>query len=153
MTARQNWFQSDPVDVSVEAHIASDLPAQKASAEAARGQAQVELDKTVVYAGLDGTVEQFSLRKGDIVNPFMRPAGVLIPTEAGSWVSSPASASSRLRSYHSSAMQIPKYMAGYQNRQSAQTHVQWNNTVVRVNYRWKVAVKFWEATTSYLRAF
>ena len=46
--------------------------------------------------------------------------------------------------YHSSAMQIPKYMAGYQNRQSAQ----WNNIAVRVNYLWKVAVKFWEATTS-----
>ena len=28
-------------------------------------------------------IEQFTLRKGDIVNPFMRPAGVLIPTDAG----------------------------------------------------------------------
>jgi multidrug resistance efflux pump len=28
-------------------------------------------------------VEQFSLRVGDIVNPFMRPAGLLIPTDAG----------------------------------------------------------------------
>ena len=68
---------------SVEAQIASVLPAQKASAEAAFAQAQVELDKTVVYAGVDGTLEQFTLRKGDIVNPFMRPAGVLIPAEAG----------------------------------------------------------------------
>ena len=68
---------------SVEAQIASVLPAQKASAEAALAQAQVELDKTVVYAGVDGTLEQFTLRKGDIVNPFMRPAGVLIPAEAG----------------------------------------------------------------------
>ncbi|MCF6119790.1 HlyD family secretion protein [Mesorhizobium muleiense] len=68
---------------SVEAQIASVLPAQKASAEAALAQAQVELDKTVVYAGVDGTLEQFTLRKGDIVNPFMRPAGVLVPVEAG----------------------------------------------------------------------
>jgi multidrug resistance efflux pump len=68
---------------SVEAQIASVLPAQKASAEAAFAQAQVELDKTVVYAGVDGLLEQFTLRKGDIVNPFMRPAGVLIPAEAG----------------------------------------------------------------------
>jgi multidrug resistance efflux pump len=68
---------------SMEAQIATVLPAQKASAVAALAQAQVELDKTVVYAGVAGTIEQFTLRKGDIVNPLMRPAGVLIPTEAG----------------------------------------------------------------------
>jgi len=59
------------------------LPAQKASAEAALQQSQVELDKSTVYAGVDGRIEQFLLRVGDIVNPFMRPAGVLIPAEAG----------------------------------------------------------------------
>lgn len=68
---------------SVEAQISSVLPAQKATAEATLAEAQVELDKTVVYAGVDGTLEQFTLRKGDIVNPIMRPAGVLIPVEAG----------------------------------------------------------------------
>ena len=68
---------------SVQAQIASLLPAQKASAEAALAEAQVELDKTVVRAGIDGRLEQFTLRKGDIVNPIMRSAGVLIPTEAG----------------------------------------------------------------------
>ena len=30
-------------------------------------------------------IEQFTLRKGDIVNPMMRPAGILIPSEAGRW--------------------------------------------------------------------
>ena len=50
---------------------------------AALKQAQVDLDKTVVYAGVSGRVEQFILRVGDIVNPFMRPGGVLIPTEVG----------------------------------------------------------------------
>jgi multidrug resistance efflux pump len=59
------------------------LPAEKASAQAAKVQAQVELDKTVVYAGVSGRVEQFTLRVGDVVNPLMRPAGVLIPSEAG----------------------------------------------------------------------
>lgn len=68
---------------SVEAQISSVLPAQQATAEATLAEAQVELDKTVVYAGVDGTLEQFTLRRGDIVNPFMRPAGVLIPVEAG----------------------------------------------------------------------
>lgn len=68
---------------SVEAQISSVLPAQRATAEAALAEAQVELDKTVVYAGVNGTLEQFTLRKGDIVNPVMRPAGVLIPAEAG----------------------------------------------------------------------
>jgi multidrug resistance efflux pump len=43
----------------------------------------VELEKTVVRAGVTGRVEQFFLRVGDIVNPLMRPAGVLIPEGAG----------------------------------------------------------------------
>ena len=43
----------------------------------------MELDKAVVRAGVNGTLEQFTLRKGDIVNPLMRPAGILVPTEAG----------------------------------------------------------------------
>jgi multidrug resistance efflux pump len=68
---------------SFEAQISSVLPAQKASAEAQLAEAQVELDKAVVRAGVDGYLEQFTLRKGDIVNPVLRPAGVLIPSEAG----------------------------------------------------------------------
>ena len=68
---------------AVQARIASLLPAQRASAEAALAQAQVELDKTIVRAGVDGRVEQFALRVGDIVTPIMRSAGILIPDEAG----------------------------------------------------------------------
>jgi multidrug resistance efflux pump len=59
------------------------LPAEKASAEAELSQAEVELQKTVIRAGVSGRVEQFFLRVGDIVNPLMRPAGVLIPEGAG----------------------------------------------------------------------
>src|SRR5262245_45492037 len=70
---------------SIQTQISALLPAQKASAEAARDEAKVALDKTVVHAGIDGMIEQFTLRKGDIVNPLMRPAGVLIPAEAGRW--------------------------------------------------------------------
>jgi multidrug resistance efflux pump len=61
------------------------LPAEKASAEATLAQAQVELDKTFIRAGVDGRVEQFLLRVGDVVNPLMRPAGILVPEEAGRW--------------------------------------------------------------------
>lgn len=66
-----------------ETRISTLLPAERASAEAELAQAQVELDKTIVRAGVDGRVEQFTLRVGDIVNPLMRPAGVLIPEGAG----------------------------------------------------------------------
>jgi multidrug resistance efflux pump len=66
-----------------ESRIATLLPAEKASAEAALAQAQVELEKTVIRAGVSGRVEQFLLRVGDVVNPLMRPAGVLIPDGAG----------------------------------------------------------------------
>jgi multidrug resistance efflux pump len=63
--------------------ISTLLPAEKASAEAAVAQAQVDLDKTFVRAGVTGRVEQFALRAGDVVNPLMRPAGILIPEGAG----------------------------------------------------------------------
>jgi multidrug resistance efflux pump len=59
------------------------LPAEKASAEAALTEAQVDLDKTYIRAGVAGRVEQFALRVGDVVNPVMRSAGVLIPEGAG----------------------------------------------------------------------
>jgi multidrug resistance efflux pump len=66
----------------VETKINVSLPAKLKSAEARLNEARVELEKMTVYAGVDGTVSQFILRKGDIVNPFMRPAGVLIPADA-----------------------------------------------------------------------
>lgn len=68
---------------AIEAKISTLLPAQKASAEAALDQARTELEKLVVYAGVAGTIEQFTLRAGDYVNPILRPAGVLVPSEAG----------------------------------------------------------------------
>jgi multidrug resistance efflux pump len=59
------------------------LPAEKASAEAVLAEAQVDLSKTYVRAGVDGRVEQFFVRPGDLVAQIMRPAGVLIPDDAG----------------------------------------------------------------------
>ena len=66
-----------------EERVSTLIPAQKRSAEAELAQAQVDLDKTVIRAGVSGRVEQFTLRVGDVVNPLMRPAGVLIPDAAG----------------------------------------------------------------------
>jgi multidrug resistance efflux pump len=71
---------------SAIARVSTLLPAEKASAEAALAQAQVDLDKTFVRAGVTGRVEQFALRTGDVVNPLMRPAGILIPEGAGQQV-------------------------------------------------------------------
>jgi multidrug resistance efflux pump len=68
---------------STELRVSTLLPAEKASAEAALQQAQVDLDKTIIRAGVAGRVEQFLLRVGDVVNPLMRPAGILIPEGAG----------------------------------------------------------------------
>ena len=68
---------------SIEQRISTVLPAQRAGAEADLDQAEAELRKTVVRAGVNGRVEQFLLRVGDVVNPLMRPAGVLIPEGAG----------------------------------------------------------------------
>ena len=68
---------------TADAKITVLLPAQRASAEAALKQAEEEIEKLTIYAGVTGTIEQFSLRVGDIVNPFLRPAGILIPADAG----------------------------------------------------------------------
>ena len=53
---------------AAETRVTTLLPAEKASAEAALAQAQVDLDKTVIRAGVSGRVEQFLLRVGDVVN-------------------------------------------------------------------------------------
>ncbi|QPF93618.1 HlyD family secretion protein [Bradyrhizobium commune] len=68
---------------AAELQISASLPAQKASAVAARDEAQVAFDKTFIRAGVDGRVEQFLVRPGDLVAQIMRPAGILIPAEAG----------------------------------------------------------------------
>jgi len=68
---------------SASLQVSTLLPAQKASSQAALDQAQVDLDKTTIRAGVNGRVEQFFLRPGDLVAQIMRPAGVLIPKGAG----------------------------------------------------------------------
>lgn len=59
------------------------LPAQRETARAALQEAQAEIAKSTVFAEVDGTVKQFLLKPGDIVNPILRPAGVLVPDVTG----------------------------------------------------------------------
>ncbi|TDH62980.1 HlyD family secretion protein [Dankookia rubra] len=68
---------------AVEARRDEQLPAQRASVEAVLAEAEAELAKTVVRAGVSGRIEQFLLQVGDVVNPMLRPAGVLIPDRGG----------------------------------------------------------------------
>lgn len=68
---------------TLETKISSLLPSQRASAEATLKQAEVDITKTTVRAGVSGTVQQFTLRVGEVVNPLLRPAGVLVPEDAG----------------------------------------------------------------------
>jgi multidrug resistance efflux pump len=67
----------------IKERLESLLPAQRASAMATLAQAEIEIGKATVYAGTDGNVKQFKLKPGDIVNPILRPAGVLVPTGSG----------------------------------------------------------------------
>jgi multidrug resistance efflux pump len=64
---------------AIRSEIEFQLPAEKASAEAALREAQVALEKTLVVAGTNGIVQQFALRPGDVVNPMLKPAGILVP--------------------------------------------------------------------------
>jgi multidrug resistance efflux pump len=68
-----------------ETNVSTVLPAQKASAVAQLAAAQVELERMTVRALVDGRVDQFVLRPGDIVQPapVTRAAGILIPDSAG----------------------------------------------------------------------
>jgi multidrug resistance efflux pump len=70
---------------STETRLTTVLPAQKASAQAQLAAAQVELERMTIRAGVDGRVDQFVLRTGDIVQPapVTRAAGILIPEAAG----------------------------------------------------------------------
>jgi multidrug resistance efflux pump len=71
---------------TAQERLSGQLQADRASAEAALDQAEVESSKTIIRAGVSGRVEQFTLRVGDVVNPLMRPAGVLIPDNAGRYL-------------------------------------------------------------------
>jgi multidrug resistance efflux pump len=86
VTLSGNKGQVTAAEVSkqmAEERVNSLLPAQLALAQAALQETKVALAKRVVYAGVSGRVEQFILRVGDVVNPLMRPAGILIPEGAG----------------------------------------------------------------------
>jgi multidrug resistance efflux pump len=63
--------------------VSDTLPAQRDSAEAALAQAETEIAFSTVYAGVSGTVTQFQLKPGDVINPILRPAGVLVADMAG----------------------------------------------------------------------
>ncbi len=65
----------------VETKISVALPARLESARARLKEAEIALSKTTVRAGVDGTVTQFNLRVGDVVNPLLRPAGLLVPAD------------------------------------------------------------------------
>lgn len=67
---------------AVQTKLDTLLPAQLASAEAYLRSAEVALSKTVVRAGVDGEIQQFALQVGDVVNPLLRPAGILIPEKS-----------------------------------------------------------------------
>lgn len=68
---------------SLETTLVTLLPAQRSSALSQVAETQAQLDKAVIYAGVDGTMQQFTLRVGDYVNPMLRPAGILIPRGSG----------------------------------------------------------------------
>ena len=78
---RRGGVQAAQANITAaQTQISDVLPAQRQSAQRQLEQAQVALDKTVIYAGVDGQVAQFFLQRGDYVNPILRPAGILIPS-------------------------------------------------------------------------
>jgi multidrug resistance efflux pump len=64
---------------AVQAQLDIELPARLVTAETELAQAKVALDRTLITASTDGLLQQFALRPGDVVNPMLRPAGILVP--------------------------------------------------------------------------
>jgi multidrug resistance efflux pump len=64
---------------AVQAQLDIELPARLVTAQTELAQSQVALDRTLIVAGTDGIIQQFALRPGDMVNPMLRPAGILVP--------------------------------------------------------------------------
>jgi multidrug resistance efflux pump len=85
MARQGNVDAASAAKQSAETRLSTVLPAQRASAEAQLAAAQVELERMTVRAGVDGRVDQFVLRPGDVVQPapVTRAAGILIPDGAG----------------------------------------------------------------------
>jgi multidrug resistance efflux pump len=84
VTGREGSLNAARAQLDIaQSRIDTVLPAQRASAVASLAQAEAEIAKATVYAGTDGTVTQFKLQPGDIVNPILRPAGILVPAESG----------------------------------------------------------------------
>ncbi|MDJ0858737.1 MAG: biotin/lipoyl-binding protein, partial [Dinoroseobacter sp.] len=69
--------------VSIENEIDLLLPARREVAEATLEETRTQITKSTIYAGVDGVVQQFQLRVGDVVNPLLRPAGVLVADSIG----------------------------------------------------------------------
>jgi len=67
----------------IDARISTKIPAEKARVQAELIEAEAKLAKKSIYAGVSGTVSQFLLKSGDIVNPMFRPAGILVPSDSG----------------------------------------------------------------------
>jgi multidrug resistance efflux pump len=84
--ARQGSVDAaEATKLSAETRLSTVIPAQKASAEAELAAAQVEVERMTVRAGVDGRVDQFVLKVGDVVQPapVTRAAGILIPANVG----------------------------------------------------------------------
>ncbi|WP_282153366.1 HlyD family secretion protein [Ruegeria atlantica] len=59
------------------------IEAKRESAQARLDEALIALEKTTIYAGESGLLQQFALKVGDYVNPVLRPAGLLVPDTLG----------------------------------------------------------------------
>jgi len=82
---RQNELEAAKANqLAAQERLKEQIPAELEAAKATLEQAEAELAKTYVYAGVDGSVEQFTLQVGDYVNPILRPAGILIPEKFSS---------------------------------------------------------------------
>lgn len=68
----------------MKARLENILPAKEKRAESVLEQALVELEKTIIYAKVSGQIVQLMLQPGDIVNPLLRPAGLLVPDSEAS---------------------------------------------------------------------
>ena len=83
---RRPGTQTETITLSEQMHPAAPRRPRR---RAPKPGAQVYVDKTYVRTGVDGRVEQFLVRTGDVINQWMRPGRSLSTRWRGPCITSP----------------------------------------------------------------
>lgn len=89
-TLKSDWLGITPLPDTQTGHC------EVARLQAVVEARQVELDRTTIHASVSGSLQQFTLRPSEVINPLMRPDCILVPEVQGVIASGQVRASDQL---------------------------------------------------------